>query len=152
MAACTGAVLIVEDSLDDAKALEVVLEQTGIRNPIEVFDRVSDVIARLNYAMNHPDSSKTPPVSVILVDLKMPGIDGFQLLDWLNMQPELSEALVVVVSGLDNLASIRRAYALGADSFLTKPCTLSDLENLVHWFPEYWDRTATAVPKTDVTA
>lgn len=142
MDARNGSILIVEDSADDAKALDIVLEQAGIRNPIEVVHRVSDAIACLSYATAHADSLKTSPVSIILVDLKMPGKNGFQLLDWLNNQPELNDVLVVVISGLDDLASIRRAYASGADSFLTKPCSLADLENLIRWFPQYWDCAA----------
>ena len=151
MAACTGAILIVEDCADDAKSLETVLQQVGIRNPIEVVHGVNHAMARLNHATSLADPASASPVSVILLDLKLPGRDGFQLLDWLNLQPELNGILVVVVSGLDDLVSIRRAYALGADSFLTKPCSAADLENLIHWFPQFWDRISIpvlAVPGT----
>jgi len=79
---------------------------------------------------------------VVLLDLKLPGISGFNFLEWLKAQSGLDDLLVVVVSGLDDLASIRRAYALGADSFLTKPCQRLDVENLIQWFPGYWRRGA----------
>lgn len=142
MAAYTGAILIIEDSADDAKALETVLQQARIRNPIEVVHRVSDAIAHLNYLACYGNSSAHPQVGIVLLDLRMPGKNGFHFLDWLNERPELNKLLVVVVSGLDDLASIRRAYASGADSFLAKPFSLIDLENLIRWFPEYWDRAA----------
>jgi CheY-like chemotaxis protein len=69
-------------------------------------------------------------------------MSGLQLLEWLKSHSEFDDVLVVVVSGLNDLASIRRAYSLGADSFLTKPCGLLDLQNLMQWFSDYWQCSA----------
>lgn len=138
MAAHTGAILVVEDSEDEAKMLQTALAGVGIVNPIELVHRVPDAIRCLKRVTPYDNPDKYPPVAVILLDLKLPGMDGFQFLDWLKLHPEFDEILVIVISGLDDLTSIRRAYALGADSFLTKPCGLLDLQNLMEWFPGYW--------------
>jgi CheY-like chemotaxis protein len=148
MAAHTGAILIVEDFVDDAKMLQTALEQAGILNRREVVHGVSDAIAYLTRVIPYTDEVKYPSVSVILLDLKLPGRDGFQFLEWLKIHPEFDDILVIVISGLDDLASIRRAYALGADSFLTKPCGLLDLDNLMQWFPGYWERLTVKVLDT----
>jgi DNA-binding NarL/FixJ family response regulator len=64
-----------------------------------------------------PSHGKGSP-AVILLDLKLPGKNSFQFLEWLREHSEFNNILTVVISGLGDLASIRRAYALGADSFL----------------------------------
>src|SRR5438105_13901165 len=138
MAAHTGAILVVEDCEDEAKMLQTALDGAGIVNPIELVHSVPDAISCLKRVIPFDNLDQYPPVAVILLDLKLPGMDGFQFLDWLKLHPEFDEILVIVISGLDDLTSIRRAYGLGADSFLTKPCGLLDLQNLMEWFPGYW--------------
>jgi CheY-like chemotaxis protein len=150
MAAYTGAVLIIEDFVDDAEDLRTVLKQAGVLNPIDVVHSVGDATAQLTYIARCNDPIRHPPVKIILLDLKLPGLNGFQFLEWLRIHPEFGDILVVVVSGLDDLASIRRAYALGADSFLTKPCNVVDLDNMMHSFPEHWERGAPAFSTTSV--
>lgn len=142
MAAHTGAILIIEDFVDDAEDLRNVLKQAGVGNPTEVVHSVTDATTYLTYLSRCDNPDRHPPVRVILLDLKLPGLNGFQFLEWLRIHPELGDILVIVVSGLDDLTSIRRAYALGADSFLTKPCTLAELENIIRSYPEYWERSA----------
>lgn len=146
MAAHTGAILIIEDFVDDAEDLQTVLKQAAVRNPVEVVHCVTDAISHLTYVARCNDPGRHPPVRIILLDLKLPGLDGFQFLEWLRNHPEFGDILVIVVSGLDDLASIRRAYALGADSFLAKPCTVADLESLIRSFPENWECAAAAFP------
>jgi CheY-like chemotaxis protein len=146
VAARTGAILIIEDFVDDAEDLQTVLKQAAVYNPAEVVHSVTDAISHLTYVTRCNDPDRHPPVKIILLDLKLPGLDGFQFLEWLRVHPEFGDMLVVVVSGLDDLASIRRAYALGADSFLIKPCKVADLESIMRSFPEYWERGAAVYP------
>jgi PleD family two-component response regulator len=72
----------------------------------------------------------------------MPEIDGFELLARLKGMTALEGVLIIAVSGLEDLESIRRAYLLGAQSFLAKPCQAVDVENLIQGFPGYWTRMA----------
>jgi two-component system response regulator len=72
------------------------------------------------------------------VDLKLPGIDGFELLRWLRGRDELKSSFIVVLSAAGDMVSIQAAYALGANSFLVKPCRAADLENLVLAYPTPW--------------
>jgi|SRR5581483_4689415 len=139
MTAETGAILIVEDDENDARMLEHTLRETAVLNPIEVVHSAREAIAFLEQTFPYGAGEKYP-VRIILLDLKLPGMDGFEFLDWLGRRVEFEDVLVVVVSGLDQLSEIRRAYALGADSFLTKPCRGLDVENLIQWFPGYWER------------
>jgi CheY-like chemotaxis protein len=135
-----GVILVVEDQHPDAVMLRILFEQMGLSNPCRFVPSAMDAIAYLKGSLPYNDRTTCPVPAVIMLDIRMPGMDGFEFLDWLKRHPEYDDILVVAISGLEDLASIRRAYALGADSFLTKPCRALDLENLMQWFPGYWLR------------
>jgi CheY-like chemotaxis protein len=143
-------ILIVEDYEDDAKLLQLMLANAGIFNPIRIALSAEEAIAYLKGAP--PDSNRAtfPLPSVIFVDLKLPGIDGFEFLRWLRTHDELKGAFIVVLSATGDMISVQTAYALGANSFLVKPCRAADLENLVVRYPGFWLRTAVPLkPEAD---
>ena len=67
---------------------------------------------------------------ILMLDLKMPRINGLQVLEWIQPRQELKKLLVVVLSHLGETRQINQAYDLGARSYLTKPVTTEDLVNL----------------------
>src|SRR5205823_4806443 len=92
-----------------------------------------------------------PVPSILLLDLKLPGMNGFEILQWLQDRTEFAKTLRVVLSQLDHLDNIKKAYALGAQSFLSKPVSQEDLHELITVFPAYW-LLATHGRKDTVTA
>jgi len=74
-----------------------------------------------------------PFPETVLLDLSLPGMDGFELLSWIRSQPSLAMLRVIVLVSRDAVRDASRAYQLGADSFLVKP---TDFEN-----PAGLDRT-----------
>ena len=62
--------------------------------------------------------------NLILLDLLMPGLDGFEICRILNNDPELQSIPIIIMSGLSDLVDIKRAYALGVVGYLTKPFDL----------------------------
>jgi len=58
---------------------------------------------------------------VALLDIEMPGIDGFSLLEKIRVEPRLSQLPVMMLTGIEDIASVDRADSLGANSFVTKP-------------------------------
>ena len=136
-------ILIVEDYEDDAKLLQVLLTNCGLANPVRIALSAEET---MNYLAGGPpfaDRSLYPLPAIVFVDLKLPGISGFDLLRWMKGNPELKHTFVVVLSATGDLTSVQAAYALGANSFLIKPCRAADLENLVICYPSFWER---AVP------
>ena len=80
--------------------------------------------------------TKTAPVipipGFILLDLKMPKMDGFAVLEWLKTHPEHAEIPVVVLSGFVDMAGqVTGAYQLGANSFLPKPVQQKDIQSIL---------------------
>lgn len=133
-------ILIVEDFEDDAKLLQVLLTNCGIANPVRIALSAEEAI---HYLMGGPpfaNRATCPLPGVVFVDLKLPGISGFDLLRWMKEHPELKNMFVVVLSATGDLTSVQAAYALGANTFLIKPCRVADLENLVICYPDFWER------------
>jgi CheY-like chemotaxis protein len=97
------------------------------------------VIAYLKGNAPYADREKFPLPSVLLLDLKMPRMNGFQVMEWLHAQKEFKNLLTIVLTGHEELKEVQQAYKLGAHSFLVKPCKSEDIKNLIHWYSEHWD-------------
>jgi CheY-like chemotaxis protein len=78
----------------------------------------------------------------LLLDLKMPQIGGFDVLEWLHATKQTKDVLIVILSGYSEIENIRRGYALGARSFLPKPCHAEDIKGLIRAYPAFWEMHA----------
>jgi two-component system response regulator len=134
-------ILIVEDDNDDAKLLQLLIANCGIVNEVRTTLSAEDAINYLGGVPPFSNRTTHPLPAVVFVDLKLPGISGFELLRWMKAHPELKDIFVVVLSATGDLASVQAAYSLGASSFLIKPCRPADLENLMVCYPSFWSRT-----------
>jgi CheY-like chemotaxis protein len=133
-------ILIVDDTRKDAESLVSILRELGVLNSTQFVDSGSEAVSYLHRDDPYSDTSKYPYPSVIFLDLKMPGMDGFAFMKWLAARGRLKDFAIFVVSGLSDLRSIRLAYELGAKSFLTKPCCADEVAELLRLFPSFWDR------------
>jgi len=95
---------------------------------------VLDYLARSGEFSDARDS----PISVLLLDLKMPRKNGFEVLRWVRQQSEFRQLIVIVFSSSGELADINQAYDLGANSYLVKPTGFEALINLVKTIEVYW--------------
>jgi CheY-like chemotaxis protein len=132
-------ILIVEDDPQDAQTLEKLLRKLGITNPIRRLTSVLEAIAYTRGDLHYADRTVYPLPKIILLDLKMPGMDGFDFMRYLKMS-YTEDYHVFVITGLEDVSLIRRSYQHGAKSFLQKPCDLQDLQSLVQAFPAFWMR------------
>lgn len=104
-------ILVIEDDAAVRQTLVDILELNGYR-VTAVADGLSGFAA-----------AKAEPPAVILTDLAMPGLGGFELIERLHAEPELRPVPVIVISARVDRASTRRGMELGADDFITKPFT-----------------------------
>ena len=84
------------------------------------------------------DRDRFPVPILLLLDLDMPKVDGFQVLEWLRAEPRLEQLPVAIMTASDNDPHISRAYELGADSYLIKPPDATAMLNLVQRLHAYW--------------
>ncbi len=124
-------VLVVDDSPDDRFILARALSKTGV--PVEVFE-VEDggeAIDFLRQEGRFKDPQTFPRPHLIFLDLKMPGLNGFDVLRWLQQNPSDPPIQVVVLSGSELESDKRLARELGASIYLIKPATPDQLRDLL---------------------
>jgi CheY-like chemotaxis protein len=129
---------MVDDSADDRFLLRRAFAKAGVINPVFEAKSGREAIAYLSGEGVFADRTKYPLPSILLLDLHMPGTDGFGVLQWLRDKYTVGSMLVVVLSRLDEIKNINRAYALGANSFLTKPGNAEEVDSLIKSFHDYW--------------
>lgn len=114
-------ILLVEDNDDDAYLIRRALEQANTVNPVRVVHDGEEAVAYLKGEPPYEDREVYPLPELLLLDLKMPRMDGFEVLRWLRQQPELRELRVTVLTSSADVRDANAAFALGANSFLIKP-------------------------------
>ena len=134
-------ILLVEDDSDDVLQLGLALKEAGILNPLAV---VSDGLEALDYLKgegNYSDRSKCPFPSLILLDLHMPRMNGFEVLKWLRQEPTLRHLPVVVLTASAMLTEVKTAYELGANSCLIKSTNPIQLNQAIKDMAIFWLQT-----------
>ncbi len=86
----------------------------------------------------YADREQFPIPILILLDLDMPLMTGFEVRTWLRQQPDLRHLPVIILTTSTYSPDVKRAYQLGANSFLTKPTDFTDLISEVKEMSEFW--------------
>jgi CheY-like chemotaxis protein len=132
--------LLVEDNEDDILLFTRALAKSNIFNPVQVVRTGIEAKAYLEGAGRYSNRHEFPLPSIVLLDLKLPGMDGFQVLSWIRQHPCLRPLRVIVLTTSKEIRDVNLAYQLGANSFLEKPRDLEDLGRLVQVISGYWIR------------
>jgi CheY-like chemotaxis protein len=111
------ALLLVEDDRNELDVALRAIDRAGLGGPVVV---ARDGVEALEALGLEADGDGTPPPRVVFLDLKMPRIDGWEVLRRMRSHPRTSDVPVVVLSSSDRNEDIERSYALGANSFLVK--------------------------------
>jgi CheY-like chemotaxis protein len=140
-------ILLVEDREDDVLLIRRAFKKAGLDTPLHVVADGNEAIAYLSGERQYANRAEHPLPDLILLDLKMPGLDGFEILAWIRQQPGIRGIAVVVLTSSDQIRDVNRAYALGANSFLVKPIDFENYTELSRLIHEYWMKTV-KVPET----
>src|SRR5256885_235495 len=112
-------VLLAEDDPDDILLTQIAFEKARLANPLQVVRDGEEAIAYLKGDGKYANRERFPKPILLLLDLKMPKVNGFQVLEWLRTQPGLAALPVAIMTSSDHDPDVTRAYGLGADSYLT---------------------------------
>jgi len=133
-----SAILLVEDQRDDAAVVRRAFERAQILNPLVHVGTGEEAIEYLKGEGKFEDRRKFPLPSLILLDLQMPGMDGFEVLKWIRRQKELNPVRVVVLTGYGDMKAVGRSYELGANSFMVKPLDFDAFLQVAQTFGGCW--------------
>lgn len=131
-------ILIVEDDPYDLKLIRRAIDKARILNPVQAVDDGEAALAYLGGAPPYENRNEHPLPVVVLLDLKLPRLSGFEVLSWLRTQPGLGRVPVVVLTSSSETPDINRAYDLGASSYLVKPVGTDALVDLLKSIQMYW--------------
>jgi CheY-like chemotaxis protein len=131
-------ILLVEDREDDVLLIRRSFDQAGINNPIHVASDGEQAIRYLSGHDKYSDRCAYPFPDLVLLDLKLPKIDGFEVLQWICTNSQLPGLRVVVLTSSDNIHDVNLAYSLGANSFLVKPADFTRYAQLSVFISDTW--------------
>lgn len=114
-------ILAVEDNDDDAFVIQKTFKKAAVLNRLRVLSTGEQAIAYFKGDAPFADRSLHPLPKLLLLDLKLPGIDGFEVMRWLRQQPQFAALRIVVVTSSTDARDLSRAFDCGANSFLIKP-------------------------------
>jgi CheY-like chemotaxis protein len=131
-------ILLAEDDDNDVLFMQIAFKKAGLQNPLISVHDGCQAIEYLSGSGKFADREQFPLPCLVLSDLKMPKVSGFDLLAWLNTRPELAEIPVIVLSSSDQPQDRQRALELGAREYWVKPAQIQVLMKLVEQMRHTW--------------
>lgn len=129
-------ILLVEDNEADAELALRAFRRRKLSNPVYV---VRDGEEALDYIHRRGRFAEDAPVpSVILLDLRIPKVDGLDVLRQLKQDPVYRNVPVVVLTTSAEDRDVRRSYELGASSYIVKPVEFEKFQEVVERIDLYW--------------
>ncbi len=120
-------ILVADDDQNDVFFLRRAFQKSGLEHSVMHVTDGQEAIDYLRGESDYSDRSRFPLPSLLLLDLKMPKVDGFDVLAWLKGRSDLKQLAVVVLSSSSREDDIQRARSLGADDYRVKPADFEQL-------------------------
>lgn len=132
--------LLVEDSEDDILLMQRAFLIANFMNPLQVVRTGEEAIDYLAGVGRFANRTEFPIPAIVLIDLKLPGKSGFEVLRWIRSQRRLRAVRIVVLTASNDIEDVSAAYKLGAHSFIRKPVAFERLVAAAVVLKGYWLR------------
>jgi CheY-like chemotaxis protein len=129
---------LVEDDENDVFFLQRAFKQASISNPLHRVRDGEEAITYLCGLEEFSDREKFPLPHLMLLDLKMPRKNGFEVISWVREQPGLRRLPIIVLTSSKEDPDINRAYELGVNTYLVKPAKFERLVEMMRTLQLYW--------------
>jgi len=134
-------ILVVEDDPVDQELIGLAFQRAAVENPIVTVGNGQEALNYLQAQSRFHWSSRSDLPAVIILDLDMPQMDGFEFLRRVKAEPPWASIPVVVLTTSQYDGDLTQSYALGASSCLTKPGDFEELVMIASDVDRYWCRT-----------
>ena len=130
--------LHIEDDQNDVLLFQHACQKCGATCSVQVVADGDEAVAYLSGTGKYHDRARFPYPQLVLLDLKMPRLNGIEALTWIRKNEKLKHVPVVVLSSSNHGVDIRRAYDAGANSYLVKPVDFNALVEIAKLLATYW--------------
>ena len=144
----THTFLLVDDSDNDRFLTRIAFGKAGAPVLLQELSDGEEAIAYLNGDGVYCDRRAYPLPTVMLLDLKMPKRNGFDVLSWVRSKKAIKRLVIVVVTASVRSEDVNMSFDLGANAFVVKPSTMDELIAMIHSLGE-WLKYNRLAPLTD---
>ncbi|MCK5684541.1 response regulator [bacterium] len=133
-------ILLIEDNVDHAELIITQIEKaSGKTWHVNLVSDGEEAMSYLFHKDKFESERDAPKPWLILLDLKIPKLDGFEVLKIIKTDDELKSIPVVVLTTSTTDEDIKKSYEYGADSYIAKPLAYEDFVNVITKIKIYWD-------------
>jgi CheY-like chemotaxis protein len=131
-------ILIAEDLEADVFLIRRALAAVGVQNPIHVVRDGEECLAYMHGSGKYANRDEYPLPDLLLLDLKMPRVDGFEVLCEIRGHKAFAALPIIVLTSSEQIFDVNKAYDIGANSFLVKPLEFENLTALMRTLSSFW--------------
>lgn len=131
-------ILLVEDNPDHVILTKRVLEEYNVANKVYIVGDGAEALDFIYHRGKYNSGSDAPRPGLILLDVKLPKVDGFEVLKQLKSDPEHRSIPIVMLTTSARDEEVARGYAEGANSYVTKPVIFNEFAEKVKNIGLYW--------------
>lgn len=130
-------ILLVDDDPNDVTLMKSALEEVHFGNPIIVAEDGEEALDYLFHRGRFVDINDNLPV-FILLDIKMPKLDGIDVLRLIRDEPSFDKVPVIMMTSSRDTSDLEECYKYGANSFVVKPVNITEFVQVVKEVGKYW--------------
>lgn len=130
--------MMADDDVDDREFVREAFDRSGFRGEFRYVEDGGALVEYLKRAKEKPRDRTCPMPDLILLDLNMPRVDGYEALKLIKSDDGLRRIPIVVLSTSESESDIQKTYDQGVNSFITKPSGFEDLVEMAGRLKKYW--------------
>jgi len=131
-------ILVVDDSKDDVFLLCRAFKRAGLQHSLIHVSDGEEAVDYLTGENRFSDRARYPLPNLMLLDVKMPRLNGFDVLHWLVTRTDLKKLRVIMFSSSFEREDVEKAKVLGATDYLTKPTGSEGFDQVVQTIASKW--------------
>ena len=131
-------ILVADDDANDAFLVQRAFARAGVTFPLKVLRDGQEALDYLEGKGTFAGRKKEELPNTLILDVKMPRLNGFDVLQWIKASEVFRRLPVIMFSSSEELRDVNKAYDLGASSYLVKPGSIEGLQAVVNGFVQYW--------------
>ena len=144
-------ILLVEDNRMDVELTLDAFKEARLLNTIHVSPNGQDALNYLFGRGKYKDRLTYPMPSLVLLDLKLPGVDGFEVLRQIKSAPILKRLPVIILTSSKEEGDRALTYDIGANSYIVKPVSFNGFLDVIRQIEGYWISLNVAPPEGDMS-